>query len=225
MVSEQCKTMFARHFPFWEHLSEEEQEGFCQNITPTKYKKGDHIHSGATDCNGIMFLKHGQLRVFILSDEGREVTLYRMFESDMCMLSASCVLSNIAFDVFIDAEEDSELLILNSKYFDSLLNKNVYVENFAYKLMAKRFSDVMWSMQQILFISFDKRLARFLLDEAKNCNSDELKLTHEQIAKYMGSAREVVSRMLKYFENEGFVELSRGGIKIIDWESLEKLIE
>lgn len=223
MVFEQCKEIFATHFPFWEHLSEQEQESLCQNTSNSSFKKGEHIHSGDTDCNGVMILKSGHLRVFLLSDEGREITLYRMYPGDMCTLSAACVLNNIEFDVFIDAEEDSELLIINSKHFDTLLNSNIYVENFTYKLLTKRFSDVMWSMQQILFTSFDKRLARFLLDECKTVNSNKIKITHEQIAKYMGSAREVVSRMLKYFENEGFVELSRGGIKVTNEQALENL--
>jgi len=224
MLSEQSTSMFATHFPFWQHLSSNEQEGLCNNLTQVTYKKGEHVHSGNNDCNGVMFLKQGHLRVFMLSDEGREITIYRMFKGDTCMLSASCVLSNITFDVFIDAEDNSEVLMLNSKFFDKLLNENIYVENYTYKLMAKRFSDVMWSMQQILFTSFDKRLAKFLMDEFNKSVSNEIKLTHEQIAKYMGSAREVVSRMLKYFESEGFVELSRGDIKLLNRARLEELV-
>ncbi|NCC87281.1 MAG: Crp/Fnr family transcriptional regulator [Clostridia bacterium] len=224
MVLEQFRDIFALHFPFWQHLSANQQEGFLNNTQQVAYKKGDHVHSGNNDCNGVMFLKQGQLRVFMLSDEGREITIYRMFAGDTCMLSASCVLKNITFDVFIDAEDDSEILLLSSNFFDKLLNENIYVENYTYKVMADRFSDVMWAMQQILFISFDKRLARFLLDEFNKSLSTEIKLTHEQIAKYMGSAREVVSRMLKYFENEGFVELSRGGIKLVNRKGLEELI-
>ena len=80
-------------------------------------------------------------------------------------------------------------------------------------------------MQQILFMSFDKRLAIFLLDEVAKNNSDTLKITHEQIAKYMGSAREVVSRMLKYFEGEGIVALSRGGIQLLDKQKLRGLLD
>ena len=79
-------------------------------------------------------------------------------------------------------------------------------------------------MQQILFMSLDKRLAIFLLDEASKLGSDTIKLTHEQIAKYMGSAREVVSRMLKYFVSEGMISSSRsGGIKLLDKARLRKL--
>lgn len=87
-----------------------------------------------------------------------------------------------------------------------------------------RFSDVMWAMQQILFMGVDKRLAIFLWDETAKTGSNSIKMTHEQIARYMGSAREVVSRMLKYFAGEGIVALSRGEIRVMDKEKLSKLI-
>ena len=94
---------------------------------------------------------------------------------------------------------------------------------FALETALGRFSDVMWVMQQILFMSMDKRLAIFLYDESARIGDDNIPLSHEQIAKYMGSAREVVSRMLKYFSNEGIVELSRRGVKITDRKKLRTL--
>jgi CRP/FNR family transcriptional regulator len=161
----------------------------------------------------------------MLSEEGREITLYQLYKGDVCILSASCILNQITFDVHIDTETDSEILLISSHVISSLINSNVYVENFSYKLAADRFSDVMWAMQQILFMSMDKRLAVFLWDEMSKSDSDTIHLTHEQTAKYIGSAREVVTRMLKYFASEGIVELSRGGIKIIDKQKLRKLTE
>src|SRR5665647_774079 len=152
----------------------------------------------------------------MLSENGKEITLYRLFAGDMCVLSASCVLSTITFDVHVDAEEDTELLLIRATYFESLSERNPFVECWAYKLATERFSSVMWAMQQILFMSMDKRLAVFLWDELSKTNNTTLKITHEQAARYMGSAREVVTRMLKYFAEEGIVQLSRGGIKIID---------
>jgi CRP/FNR family transcriptional regulator len=89
--------------------------------------------------------------------------------------------------------------------------------------MASRFSDVMWIMEQILFMSFDQRLAIFLIEQSAIQESDDIHITHENIAKNMGSAREVVTRMLNYFQDEGIVELHRGGIKIIDRKRLEAM--
>jgi CRP/FNR family transcriptional regulator len=100
------------------------------------------------------------------------------------------------------------------------MDENVYVENFFSKIIADRFSKTMWVMEQVLFMKFDKRLALFLIDESENLGSDVINLTHEQIARYTSSAREVVSRMLKYFEKENIIKTSRGKIKIIDRNKL-----
>ena len=139
------------------------------------------------------------------------------------MLSASCVIQAITFDVFIDAEENSECFVISGPAFAQISERNPNIKIFALELAVSRFSDVMWVMQQILFMSMDKRLAIFLCDESARTDSDIISLTHEQIAKYMGSAREVVSRMLKYFSNEGLVEVSRKGVKIIDKKRLRQL--
>ena len=161
--------------------------------------------------------------MFPLSDSGKEITLYRLFPGDMCMLSASCVLESITFDVTIDAEEDSECLIISGAAYNTLSQKNKDVRIFSLETAVSRFSDVMWVMQQILFMSMDRRLAVFLTDEAARTGSDEILLTHEQIARYIGSAREVVSRMLKYFSAEGFVTVSRKGVRITDKAGLRRL--
>ena len=187
------------------------------------YKKGETLHSGGDKCLGVLLVKKGQLRVYMMSEDGRDITLYRLFEGDVCILSASCILDEITFDVFIDADEDCELLSICSQTFRRIAEQNIYVEAYIYKLATMRFSDVMWAMQQILFMGIDKRLAIFLIDESSKNHSDKINLTHEQIARYMGTAREVVSRMLKYFSSEGIVELYRGGINIIDKKRLRAL--
>ncbi|HOJ47673.1 MAG TPA: Crp/Fnr family transcriptional regulator [Bacillota bacterium] len=217
---ERCR----KSFPFWEKLTNEERELLERNVSVVKYSKGENIHSGGTSCKGIMIIKSGSLRTYLLSEGGREVTLYRLYNGDVCVLSASCVLDYITFDVFVDAEEDSEVVIIGASAFQAVMNSNIYVECYAYKMIAESFSNVMWAVQQILFMSFDRRLANFLYEEMKKTGSDTVSLTHEQVAKYMGSAREVVTRMLKYFVNEGIVELSRGGIKIIDMHKLKRLL-
>ena len=216
---------FIQHtLTFWDKLSPADQSLVTENITTLQYAKGTHIHHSGLDCMGILMIKSGELRVYLLSEDGRDVTLYRLYPGESCILSASCVLKNITFDVHIDAEQDSQLLLLNAKLFQELYNRNIYVENFASKLTIQRFSDMMWAMQQILFMSFDKRLALFLLNESDKTKSDIIRLSHEQIAKYISSAREVVSRMLKYFSTEGIVKLSRGEVTLIDKAKLKHLL-
>ncbi len=211
-------------FAFISRLSKAEQEELFANTSQISYKKAQNIHSAENDCIGVLLVKSGELRAYILSEGGKEATLYRLYPGDVCILSASCLMHNITFDVFIDAEIDSEILLVGAGVFAKLQDSNIYVENFALSVMVDKFSDVMWAMEQILFKSFDSRLATFLLDESAKRGSDRIDLTHEQIAKYMASAREVVSRMIKYFEKEKLVTLHRGGLTITDKAGLRKLI-
>lgn len=209
-------------FPFWETISDADREYICHNSYRITYPKGKNIHDGS-ECSGVILVCSGSLRLYIMSEEGKDITLYRLQKGDLCMLSASCVLSAITFEVFVDAEEDSECCVISGSAFATVSERNPDVRIFALETAVSRFSDVMWVMQQILFMSMDKRLAIFLSDEAVRTGSDMIALTHEQIARYMGSAREVVSRMLKYFASEGIVKVSRGGVTILDKKRLREL--
>ena len=204
---------------FWGHLSDEEKEFVCHNTEFVTYHPGQNVHSADLRCVGVLFVRKGCLRVYIMSEEGKEVTLYRVNPGEVCILSASCVLSEITFDVYVDSEDLTEVVVLNAFAFAKMMRKNIYVENFSNKMKAIRFSDVMWTMQQILFFSFDKRLAIFLYEELIK-NGPIIRYSHMEIAKYLGSAREVVSRMLKYFEKEGIVLVSRKEIEIVDKKKL-----
>jgi len=209
----------------WDKLNESEIELIEKNISKVSYSKGYNLHSTDSECLGVLLIKKGALRVYILSEDGREITLYLLSPDDICVLSASCIINSITFDVHIDAEVDTDAYLINIGAFSNLSSKNAYVENFAYKNTMARFSDVMWAMEQILFLRFDQRLAIFLLDETRKINSTDLQFTHEQIAKYIGSAREVVSRMLKVFQTKGILTHSRGMIHIIDMDKLSNLIK
>ncbi|MBU3819440.1 MAG: Crp/Fnr family transcriptional regulator [Candidatus Faecalibacterium intestinavium] len=219
-ISRNC---LACGFPFWDQLTASQQESLCRSTRPVRYEKGAHIHSPTENCVGILLIRSGQLRAYLLSEDGRDVTLYRLFKGEVCILSASCVLEDVTFDVHIDAEEPVDAYCIGAGTFRGLMEQNVYVRCFAYQRITERFSDTMWAMQQILFMSADRRLAIFLTDELAKTGSLELRMTHDQIARYMGSAREVVSRLLKYFAQEGLVSLSRGGLTVLDKPRLQKL--
>lgn len=215
--------LFEKSFPFWKKMSEGDKNTFYNTAHRVSFKKGTTIHDG-DECTGVILIQSGSLRLYVVSEDGREITLYRLFSGDMCVLSASCVLDSITFDVVVDAEEDCECTIVSGCAIEALTLRLAEAKIFMLETALSRFSDVMWVMEQILFMSLDKRLAIFLLDEASKTGSDSIKLTHEQIARYMGSAREVVSRMLKYFSGEGIVSVSRSeGVKILDKKRLRDL--
>lgn len=209
---------------FWDFLNTDEKEKLLGATTYKKFRKGEHINNCSCECTGTIIVVKGSLRVYVMSEEGREVTLYHIKGGDVCVMSASCVLSLITFDVFIDAEEESVCYIVDEKCFDSIVNSNIHAKNFAMEKILSRFSDVVWVLQQVLFMSFDKRLAMFLVEEVEKTDSNEIYLTHEQMAQNLGTVREVVSRMLKYFENEEMIGMSRGKITVKNSEKLKKLI-
>ena len=214
---------FPDYFPIWEKLDQDQQARLLNSLMFRTAPKGTLLHNGNMDCTGLLLVKSGQLRAYILSDEGREITLYRLFDRDMCLLSASCIMRSIQFEVTIEAEKDTELWVIPPEIYQRLMEESTSVANYTNELMAGRFSEVMWLMEQIMWKSLDKRLAAFLLEEASIEGTYELKMTHETIANHLGSHREVITRMLRYFQNEGMVKLSRGMVTILDIEKLETL--
>ena len=212
-----------KKLPLWNLLREEEKFLVESNLYNVSLKKGELIPKKSESCFGIIFVKKGSLRVHIISEDGRDVTLYRIREGEMCTLSSSCVLDAITFEVHIESEENTEIINVPSNIFKKIMEDNIYVKAFMYEGIAARFSDVMWVIQQILFMGIDKRIAIFLIEESKSTGKEKIKITHEQLAKYIGSAREVVSRMLKYFEQDGIVSLGRGSVEILDKGKLIKI--
>lgn len=210
--------------PFWEKLTEGERSLVCKNLSVKHFRKGESVKDAATDCVGMLLLESGTLRAYMLSEEGREITLYRMREGNLCILSAACVMKAITFTVFLEAEKDTRVVLLHSGAFHKLFEENIYVRCFAFEQATERFSDVMFTMQQLLFMRMDQRLALFLWEESRKGNTNKVSMTHEQLARQLGSAREVVSRLLKHMAEEGVVTLYRGGVEISDREKLSALL-
>ena len=209
--------------PFWTSLTEQEKEILRKSAVIRRYEKGSFIHSSDRDCLGMLFIISGEIRTYILSDEGREITLFRLYPNDLCVLSASCVISQISFDTQMTARQDTEVLIIPPNITALLKEQNISVRCFLYEQATERFSEVMWAMQQILFKGLDQRLTAFLVEECERTNSNTVRMTHEQIARNISSAREAVARMLKQFTQDGLVELKRGEIIIKDTDGLKRL--
>lgn len=214
---------FADYIPFWNKLTSAQQERLSAAAVSRQVKAGTVVHNGSADCLGLLVIESGQLRAYIISPEGREITLYRLFERDMCLFSSACMMSSIQFDVTIQAEKDSRFWVIPPDVYKALMEESAPVANYTNELISSRFSDVMWLMEQIMWKSFDQRLAGFLLEESDLEQSDVLRLTHEKIANHLGTAREVVTRMLRYFQSEGMVNLSRGAVELTDRERLAQL--
>ena len=214
---------FEQYFPIWDKLTADQQQRIKSVSILQKVKSGTVLHDGSPECLGMLLVRSGQLRAYILSEEGREVTICRFFEMDICLFSASCVMPNMQFDIFIEAEKDTEVWVIPACLYQNLMDESLAISNYSHNLITSHFSDVMWLMEQIMWKSFDRRLASFLLEESRLEDSMQLKITHERIANHMGTAREVVTRMLRYFQGEGMVKLTRGTVVLTDKKRLAKL--
>jgi CRP/FNR family transcriptional regulator len=216
---------FEDYFPIWNKLTDEQKAKIKRSVFTKSVPKGRIIAGANNDCTGLFLIKSGQLRAYILSDEGREITIYRLFERDMCLFSASCMMRSIQFQITIETEKDSEIWVIPVDTYQKLMEESAAVANYTTEVMSTRFTDVMWLIEQVMWKSLDKRLAKFLLEESAIEETATLNITHEVIANHLGTHREVITRMLKYFQNENIVTLSRGVVTINDSNALEKMCD
>ena len=210
-------------FPFWDQLSASQQALITQRAVLREVPAGAVLSGAGTDCVGLLVLRSGRLRAYVLSQDGREVTLDRLTAGEICLFSASCVLGTAQMDLTVEAEQDSTVWVIPPDVFRQISHESAAAAGYVNTLMARRFSEVMWLVEQVMWQSMDRRLAAFLLEESELEHTDTLRLTHEQIANHLGTAREVVTRMLRYFQSEGMVRLSRGTVAITDRRRLEAL--
>ncbi|MBH1941169.1 Crp/Fnr family transcriptional regulator [Mobilitalea sibirica] len=214
---------FHETLSFWKDLTQPQKNMLLQSMVKKNFVTGESMRSGSDNCSGLFLLQSGQVRAYIVSESGKEITLYRLFERDVCIFSASCMMKNIAFDIFVEVEKETQAYLIPISTFSKLSKEALSVQAFTNELMASRFTEVIWIMEQALFMSFDKRLALFLIEQSNIEESNSLEITHEKIANHLGTAREVVTRMLKYFQNESMVSLNRGAIEILNRKKLEQL--
>ncbi len=212
-----------RSFSIWNTLRLNEQNMLISSAIIKTFHPNEIIHRGHFDCSGLIIIASGSLRAYISSPSGKEVTLYHLYKDDICLFSASCMLKDINFEVEIASEQDTVCLLIPTSKYEEIITLSPTIYNFTNTILAKKFSSVMWLLEQIVFYSFDKRLSDYLLDQSYNIDSSILYYTHEKIAKDLGTAREVVSRMLKYFEEEKLLKLERNKITLLDLNGLANL--
>ncbi|MEG1930053.1 MAG: Crp/Fnr family transcriptional regulator [Anaerovorax sp.] len=212
-------------FPFWKRMTEGQKTQMTGGCKALHFKPGQSVHGMKTGCTGVIAVKEGRLRGYLCSDEGKEITLFRLLKGEVCMLTASCIIKNISFDLMVDAEIKSTIVVIDPVIYEKIAKENTEVDTFMGDLISRRFSEVMWIMEQVLFMKMDKRLAIFLLDEEALSETGAITLSHQEIADHIGTAREVISRMLKYFANSGLIQVSRKEILILDDQALQKLAE
>ena len=209
--------------PFWAKLTKEEQEELKNRILVQNVKKGTIIHNGSEDCTGLIIVEEGQLRAYTLSEDGKEITLYRMFQRDACLFAASCIMNNIQFEVIIEAREDSKVLTIPTSVYQNLIHTSLPGCKFYKRPHGVEIFRCDVVMEQILNKSVDVRLAALFVEEMEITGESMLKMTHEEIAHHLGTAREVITRMLKYFQERTACQPCRAEHEIIDEDRLYEL--
>lgn len=216
---------YAKETGFFETLDSEEKEMILRLSSIRHYEAGSSIHSRTAECLGMIRMVKGSARTFMISPEGREITLYRMAEGETDVLSASCVISQIRFDTEIVAETDCDVFIIPAVCLKDLKESNPAVRCFIYERLAARFSDTVEVMQNMLFLRIDERIASWLLARIEESGTRQIQTTHEEIARGINSSREVVSRVLKEMDRQGIIQQKRGRILIPDIKKLKETVQ
>ena len=178
--------------------------------------KGTVMYEGGFPCPYVPFIIKGAVRVFKLGESGREITLYRVLPGQVCVLSSTCSLSGSSFPAIAEAEEDLEMVVLPAHIFRSFLDRFPDLQSFINERIAERLSDLMVVVEEVAFRRVDIRLVEKLLKEAATREGGTVECTHAQLAQELGSAREVISRILKDLENHDLIKLGRGRIEVIN---------
>ena len=206
--------------PFWSDLNETQRQTLLRGTIEQFFSDGSLLEEES----GMLLLLNGSVRVYLLSEEGREVTLFHLRAGDVCTLGAAHVSDRLPFAPQMIVEEDCQVLMARASVVRNLAEESLSVRAFVYEQGNRHLVKMVWAMEQILFLHVDRRLASFLLEEYQRTGHAEIRMTHEEIARQISSAREVVARMVKRFSVQGLVEARRGVLHLTDLEGLQKLV-
>lgn len=214
-----------QQFPFWDNLTPDQQALILDRHYTASFSPGQVVCGESKNCLGMVWVLRGVLRTYLLSPEGKEITLYRARDNECCIMAAACALHSISFETHVEAEKECQAIVIPIDVYSCLLKDNIYVKAISYEMAMERFSDIVAGLERLVFLSLEQRLASFLLQESSQTNTNHLQMTHEQIATSIGSAREAVSRTLKKMASRGWIELHRGGIELTGKPQLYDLIK
>lgn len=224
--SEKQRELMARTFqeqlPFWNNLSDEKQKLIISGSSLLSFNPGDTVYEAHGVCPSLILLISGRLRSIFSHDRTKKITLYWLYESEVCVLSACPVLHNVPFDITIIAEDPSELIMVPAELYLSIQEEYPEMKMFVRQQMNARFSDVMWLVQQVVFQPFSKHLATYLIERSAREGGQLIHATQEEMAQELGTGRNVVGRTLRQFEKEGIIRLVRGGVFIRNLPALMK---
>ena len=201
-----------KKFPFYDKIDEQSLEKLVNYSVERKLPKGQLMMGDNGRCNGVPLILSGTMRLFRVAENGREINVYNVHEGELCVLAAICTLADFEYDYSTQAKEDCDLAVLPPETFRQLMNDSEVFKNYIFTAMADKLVASMRAIEMLNFSSIEDRLSDYLYYNADENNM--VNATHEMMARDIGSSREVVSRQLKKFENQGLLEIKRGKVQL-----------
>ncbi len=202
------ETINLSRFAFFPNMAEADKKLLQESITISRLVRGRLMTGDNNRCLGILMVISGRLRLFRLSEKGREMTLYRVGAGELCLLSGICALGSIDYHFSIEAERSSTLAIIPPETFKELLYRSEPFMSYVFGELAKRLIISIETIEMLLFSSIEERILAYLQSRANA--QGEVKTTHEKMAAELGSTREVITRQLQKISERGLVKLERG---------------
>lgn len=218
MLDPQELERITRALPLLKKAEAELLREFRQKAFFIKIPKGRDVFIEGDQVDAIALLISGVVRVYKIGETGREITLYRFGNGESCILTANAILSQKSFPAVATVEKEAEAVMIPAEAFREWVRRYDIWREFVFELLSQRLAAVMAIVEEVAFQRMDARLADLIAEQSRN--SDQIRMTHQQIAAELGSSREVISRILEDFSAEGIIEVSRGSIKIMDREAL-----
>jgi CRP/FNR family transcriptional regulator len=194
---------------------------FQQSTFFTRISAGKDVFIEGDDVDAIALLISGVVRVYKVSETGREITLYRFGLGESCILTANAILSQNSFPAIATVEQDAEAAMIPADVFRDWVRRYDLWRGFVFELLSQRLSSVMTIVEEVAFHRMDKRVAALLIDRSRK--QHPIQITHHEIAAELGSSREVISRILEGFTSQDLLVSARGLIQIMDLKTLESI--
>lgn len=210
MIDQRHQSRIINKFPFLNKMRSQFKESFFKSISVYKFEKGQIILGNQESCHGLPLVIEGSIRVYQISKDAKEITLYRIEAGSSCVITATCIMNKSMFPAVAVAEETTQIALVPENFFRKKVEEDSAWRDFLFELYGDRLSNMFSLIEEVAFNRVDERLTAYL--KKKFLISSALKTTHQDLADEIGSSREVVSRILKDFEKRGIISLKRGEI-------------
>lgn len=214
--------MIDKYIKFWNKLTDNEKSMIQTNSSVLKFHKGEIVDT--IKYNGFYIVKSGLLNVFTITNNEKEISLFKLREYDLCLFSSKCLLNKFDYEILIEADKDSEIYFIPNNIFESLMNSSLEINKYVNDLLIMRFSDSIWIIDQIINNKLLNRICAYLWNIYEIENKTIIHITHDKIAKDLNTKREVITRVLNYMSQEEMIKINRGVIEIVDIDKIKLYI-